>query len=171
MLLLEVDGYDKEQVEREMETVADLCLAAGALDVYVGSTPDTERRMWRPRQMIAEAFKAICPVQSLEDIVLPLAQIPKLVPELERLSAEYDVLIPCYGHAGDGNLHATPVKRPETPLEEWQARLPNLLGELYRAVAQLSGISAASTSGQAGTLAVGFGSGRHRAPAEDQVRL
>jgi glycolate oxidase len=139
MLLVEVDGYDQEQVEREMETVADLCLAAGALDVYVGNTPDTERRMWRPRQNLAEAFKAVSPVQSLEDIVVPLAQIPDLMPELERLSAKYGVLIPCYGHAGDGNLHATPVKRPETPLADWQAMLPSLLEELYRAVARLGG--------------------------------
>ena len=139
MLLIEVDGYDREQVEREMETVAELCLEAGALDVYVGNTPDTERRMWRPRQNLAEAFKAICPVQSLEDIVVPLARIPDLMPELERLSAKYDVLIPCYGHAGDGNLHATAVKRPETPLEAWQAKLPTLLEELYEVVARLGG--------------------------------
>jgi glycolate oxidase len=139
MLLVEVDGYDREQVEREMETVADLCLESGALDVYVGNTPDTERRMWRPRQNLAEAFKAISPVQSLEDIVVPLAQIPDLMPELERIAQEYDVLIPCYGHAGDGNLHATPIKRPEMPMEEWQAKLPLLLEDLYKAVARLGG--------------------------------
>jgi glycolate oxidase len=139
LLLIEVDGYDQEQVEREMETVADLCLQAGALDVYVGNTPDTERRMWRPRQNLAEAFKAISPVQSLEDIVVPLAQIPELMPELAQLSEKYGVLIPCYGHAGDGNLHATPVKPPEMTMEEWQVKLPALLGELYRAVARLGG--------------------------------
>jgi glycolate oxidase len=139
MLLVELDGYDREQVEREMETVADLCLAAGALDIYVGNTPDTERRMWRPRQNLAEAFKAVSPVQSLEDVVVPLAQIPDLMPELEQLSATYDVLIPCYGHAGDGNLHATPLKKPGMPLAEWQARLPLLLEDLYRAVARLGG--------------------------------
>jgi glycolate oxidase len=139
MLLVELDGYSQEQVEEQMELVADLCLEAGALDVYVGNTPDTERRMWRPREMIAEAFKAISPVQSLEDIVVPLAQIPDLMPELERLSQKYDLLIPCYGHAGDGNLHATPVKKPETPLAVWQERLPLLLEELYRAVARLGG--------------------------------
>ncbi len=139
MLLIEVDGYDAEQVEREMETVANLCLELGALDVYVGNTPDTERRMWRPRQNIAEAFKVISPVQSLEDVVVPMAQIPDLMPELERLAATYNVLIPCYGHAGDGNLHATVVKKPEMPMEEWQENLPDLLGDLYREVARLGG--------------------------------
>jgi glycolate oxidase len=139
MLLLEVDGSDAEQVEREMVTVAELCTAAGALDVYVGNTPETERRMWRPRQNLFEAFKVVSPVHSLEDVVVPLAQIPALMPELERLAAKYGVLIPCYGHAGDGNLHATPVKKPETPLGRWQAQLPALLTELYEAVARLGG--------------------------------
>jgi glycolate oxidase len=139
MLLIEVDGSSQEQVEAEFEAVAELCLERGALDVYVGNTPDTERRMWRPRQNLAEAFKAISPVQSLEDVVVPLAQIPALVDELARISARYDVLIPCYGHAGDGNLHATPVKRPETLMAEWQAKLPALLAELYSVVARLGG--------------------------------
>jgi glycolate oxidase len=139
MLLLEVDGYDREQVEGEMERVADLCLDAGALDVYVGNTPDTERRMWRPRQNLAEGLKAISTAQSLEDIVVPMAQIPALLPELERLSEKYDVLIPCFGHAGDGNLHTSPLKRPEMPLEKWESLLPDLLGELYGLAARLGG--------------------------------
>jgi len=139
MLLIEVDGYSESQVEAEYNSIVDLCLELGALDVYVGNTPTAERRIWRPRQDMAEAFKAVCPVQSLEDIVVPLARIPDLMPELERLSRQYDVLIPCYGHAGDGNLHATIVKRPESSIEEWQAKLPVILEDLYQVVAQLGG--------------------------------
>jgi glycolate oxidase len=139
MLLIEVDGYNREQVEAEYNAVVDICLEAGALDVYVGDSPTAERRMWLPRQNLAEAFKVVCPVQSLEDIVVPLAQIPDLIPELDRLSREYDVLIPCYGHAADGNLHATVVKRPEMPMEEWEEKLPAILNELYQVVARLGG--------------------------------
>jgi glycolate oxidase len=139
MLLIEMDGPSAEQVEAMCEPIVDLCLELGALDVYVGNTPANERRMWRVRENIAEAFKAICPVQSLEDIVVPLARIPELVAALEELSARYDVLIPCYGHAGDGNLHATPVKKPETSMEEWHEQLPALLSDLYREVARLGG--------------------------------
>ena len=59
MLLIEVDGYSREQVEAEYNAVVDICLEAGALDVYVGDNPATERRMWRPRQNLAEAFKVV----------------------------------------------------------------------------------------------------------------
>jgi glycolate oxidase len=139
MLLIEVDGPNDEQVEAIYDPIIDLCLELGALDVYVGNTPANERRMWHVRENIAEAFKAICPVQSLEDIVVPMAQIPELIPALEAISARYDVLIPCYGHAGDGNLHATVVKRPETSMVEWHEKLPAVLVDLYQAVARLGG--------------------------------
>ena len=49
------------------------------------------------------------------------------------------MLLPCYGHAGDGNLHATIIKQPETPMEEWEEKLPRILWDLYEVVAQLGG--------------------------------
>jgi glycolate oxidase len=139
LLLIEVDGPTPEQVEAVYEPIIDLCLELGALDVYVGNTPTHERRMWRLRENIAEAFKAICPVQCIEDIVVPLAQIPELMPVLEELALRYDVLLPCYGHAGDGNLHVTIVKKPETDMDEWHEKLPALQVDLYTAVRKLGG--------------------------------
>ena len=139
MLLVELDGSSRERVDEESQRIGEQFLEEGALDVYVGNTPTTERKMWAPRVNLAEAFKTVCPVQSLEDIVVPTARIPDLIRELERLAAKYDVLIPCYGHAGDGNLHATPVKKPETPLETWKEKLPQILTELYGVVFGLGG--------------------------------
>jgi glycolate oxidase len=47
--------------------------------------------------------------------------------------------IPCYGHAGDGNLHATLVKDPAMSMEEWETNEPLCLEELYRITAALGG--------------------------------
>lgn len=139
MLLIEVDGGSEAQVEKEYETIGELCLEHGALEVYVADNHTTQERVWSVRRNIAEAFKVYSPVQSLEDIVVPFAQIPDLMPELDRISEKYDVIIPCYGHAGDGNLHATIVKHPHTPIEVWEQQETAVLRDLYQAVAKLGG--------------------------------
>jgi len=139
LLLIEVDGSSAAQVEADLNTLVDLCLEAGALDAYVANTPTQITKMWHPRQVIAEALKVTYAEQSAEDLVMPMAQIPNLMPELDRLAARYPVLLPAFGHAGDGNIHVHIVKQPEAPAAEYKAALPALLEELYKAVARLGG--------------------------------
>lgn len=139
MLLIEVDGNDEAQLELQYEAIGETCLQHGALEVYVGDNSTTQERVWSVRRNIAEAFKVYSPVQSLEDIVVPLAHIPQLIREIDHLSKKYAVLIPSYGHAGDGNLHSTPIKPPDMALDAWEQTLPRILEDLYRSVAQLGG--------------------------------
>jgi len=139
MLLITVDGPDAGQVEREYEAIGELCLEAGAIEVYVADNFTTSERIWKVRRNIAEAFKVISPHQSLEDIVVPIANIAKVVDGLQEIKARYDVEIPCYGHAGDGNLHATPVMNPAWSLEKWHETLPRILTDLYKLTRDLGG--------------------------------
>ena len=46
----------------------------------------------------------------------------------------------CFGHAGDGNLHARLVKRPEAPLKGWPRKIDRALTELYRETKALGGM-------------------------------
>ncbi len=88
---------------------------------------------------MAEAFFALGGHQSIEDIVVPLAQIPDLIPHLRELEATYNVLMPCFGHAGDGNVHLHVIPRKVLSLQEWQTLLPRVLTDLYKRVAALGG--------------------------------
>ncbi len=139
MLLITVDGPEAEQVQGEYETIGEMCLAAGAVEVYVADNYTTSERIWKVRRNIGEAFNVISRRQSNEDIVVPVAAIPKVVAALGELSAKYGVRIPCYGHAGDGNLHATPVMNPAWSLERWHDTLPHILTDLYEVTAALGG--------------------------------
>jgi glycolate oxidase len=139
MLLISLDGPGDEQVQREYEAIGKLCLEADAIDVLVADTPSKSERFWKVRRNVAEAFKAISPHQSLEDIVVPISRIPEMVAGLEEISQRYDVQIPCYGHAGDGNLHATPVMNPQWTLEQWHDTLERLLVDIYKLASSLGG--------------------------------
>ncbi|MBF0499988.1 MAG: FAD-binding protein [Candidatus Riflebacteria bacterium] len=139
MLLITVDGQDAAQVEREYDVVGESCFACGALEVFVADNHTTSERVWKVRRNIAEAFKVQSPHQSLEDIVVPIAAIPKMVSGAAEIAKKWDIAIPCYGHAGDGNLHATPVMNPAWTDDEWHGKLPLILTDLYRLTVSLGG--------------------------------
>lgn len=139
MLLITVDGASVEQVEREYETIGQTCLSSGAVEVYVADNHTTSERIWKVRRNIPEAFAAISPHQANEDPVVPVAAIPDLVASLCEIADKYGVRIPCYGHAGDGNLHTRIVKDPEWTMEKWNEVLPRVLTDLYERTASLGG--------------------------------
>lgn len=139
MLLIEVDGNDEEEVYRAYEAIGEVCVARGAEPVYVADNRTTMDRIWNVRRNIAEALKVRSPRQSLEDIVVPTAAITAFMGRLEGIGGRFGVEIPCYGHAGDGNLHATVIKPAAWSEEEWHERLTAILGELYEASHALGG--------------------------------
>ncbi len=139
MLLITVDGFSERQVNDEYEAVGELCLEHGAIEVYVADNVTTTERVWKIRRNIGEAYNIISRRQSGEDIVVPPAQIPQMVAKLEELAAKYKLMIPCFGHAGDGNLHARIVSDPAWTNEYWKQLLPQILDELYELTAHLGG--------------------------------
>lgn len=139
MLLISVDGTDKSTVENEYESIGDFCMEAGAIEVYVADNPTTSERVWKVRRNIAEAYSIYSSRQCGEDIVVPPASIPEMVAKFVELSDKYDVIIPCFGHAGDGNLHARIVSAPSWSDDYWEETLPKILEDLYALTKKLGG--------------------------------
>ena len=139
MLLISVDGANEDEVERDYDIIGEEILQAGAIEVYVADNHTTSERIWKVRRNIAEAFNLISRHQSNEDIVVPTGEIPKLVEGLRALSKKYDVMMPCFGHAADGNMHIRIVKNPSWTTEKWHQTLTEILKELYALTMRLGG--------------------------------
>lgn len=75
----------------------------------------------------------------MEDIVVPISEIVEIAQEIQVIAQKYAIQIPCYGHAGDGNLHATIVKNPRHSYSQWLAIEHQILTELYQLVRQKGG--------------------------------
>jgi glycolate oxidase len=164
VLLISLDGTDDEKVMGECEVIGEHCLTAGATDIFIADNPRKSETLWKVRRNIVEAFKAVSPQQSCEDIVVPIAQIPAMVGGLKKLAEKYDLMIPCYGHAADGNLHATPVMNPAWTPGEWHEKLKELLMEIYGLTISLGG----TISGEHG---IGHKRKEHLAMFSDPVYL
>jgi glycolate oxidase len=139
MLLIEVDGSSDAEVEKGYDAIGNLCMENGAQEVYVADNYTTQERLWNIRRNFGEALILYSRRRSFEDVVVPIAAVPRLAEEIERISREYDVLIMIHGHAGDGNIHSNILMRDHDTEENFDRKLPIVQEELYRSVIALGG--------------------------------
>ena len=98
MLLIELDGNSKKELEEQYEVIGNLCMENGAIEVYIADNATTSERIWKIRRNIAEAWKQYSPDQSLEDVVVPISEIPKFMEKVREISQNTTyryVLWPC----------------------------------------------------------------------------
>jgi FAD/FMN-containing dehydrogenase len=136
MLLLEVDGL-AEQVEAEAARVAQACTEAGATEVLRAADEAERQELWRVRREISFGLMTIAGLKLNHDIVVPKARIPELFDLLGDLKRRFDVAIPSFGHAGDGNIHVNFMVEPDDAAAV--ARAHEAEDALFRGVVALEG--------------------------------
>jgi glycolate oxidase len=146
LLLVEVDGIGAGVVD-EAQRVEEACLAAGGRDLLRASEPDAREALWRVRREVSPSLKTIAPMKINHDVVVPRGRIPQLFALVERLRREFILTIPCFGHAGDGNIHVNVMVDPSDPVNLSRAR--DAERALFEGVVALEG----SISGEHG---IGF---------------
>jgi glycolate oxidase len=104
LLLSAVDGHPRD-VEARATALARFCREQGARPVLRARTPAEAEQLWRARKVISPALLKVKPQKVSEDVAVPLGAIPALISGLEEISRRRGLTIPCYGHAGDGNIH------------------------------------------------------------------
>ncbi len=137
-LLIQLDGNRRDGVQADMETVGEVCLAHGARDVLVAWDQRTRDRLWEARRLIIEALNHESPVNHMEDVVVPRAQIPALLQGVKAISARYGVRMVSFGHAGDGNVHINVLQDDLSP-RRWNALVPAVQEAVYRLTLSLGG--------------------------------
>lgn len=138
-ILLTFDGNTQEQVEHDMAIVADLCLDLGAIDAYIVDTDERKKSVWTARGAFLEAIKASTTQMDECDVVVPVDKVDTFIKFTHQLADEYDVRIPSFGHAGDGNLHIY-ICRDDLSLENWEQTLEKCFDRMYTKAEELGGL-------------------------------
>jgi glycolate oxidase len=99
------------------------------------------------RREVSPSLKRIAPLKINHDVVVPRGRIPQLFALVARLRRDFGLTIPCFGHAGDGNIHVNVMVNPVDP--EAIARALDAERALFEGVVALEG----SISGEHG---IGF---------------
>ena len=105
LLLLEQDGPDEAMARHDVETMAAICRDLGASSVQVARDAAERDALWAARRSVSAALGRLRPNKLGEDIVVPKSQVPAMIEEIGEIARRYELPIPVFGHAGDGNLH------------------------------------------------------------------
>ena len=146
MLIIEVDGVPAG-VEDEAGRVLEACRAAGALETRRAATAEERDAIWEARRELSYATRALRPKKINHDVVVPRGRVPALFDLIQQLHERHRLLIPCFGHAGDGNIHVNLMVDPADADEMARAAIAER--ELFEGVVGLEG----SISGEHG---IGF---------------
>ncbi len=136
-LLIILDASGSDEIDRFSEAVAEICMEKGALDVFVADSPEKQRQILDIRSKIYEVLKPN--VIEILDIVVPRGEIAKHVRKVHEVSRKYDIWLPTFGHAADGNVHTHIMKVRfkdgnfiPVPEEEWREKSDKVREELYQ---------------------------------------
>jgi D-lactate dehydrogenase (cytochrome) len=105
-------------VGREIDFCRSVFEAHGVERFEVADAPTAMDDLWQARKDLAYAVRSWDPdLEPLHpgDVTVPIGDYPALLRYVRDLAAEHDLLIPCFGHAGDGNLHYSPLVDPDDP--------------------------------------------------------
>ena len=138
-ILLTFDGNTEAQVQQDMGIVADLCLELGAIDAYIVDTDERKKSVWSARGAFLEAIKASTTEMDECDVVVPVNKVDEFIKYTHALSDEFQVRIPSFGHAGDGNLHVY-ICRDSLADSDWEKTLSACFDKMYAKAEELGGM-------------------------------
>ena len=136
-LLIEVDGFDPEQIMKECEGILNILEQFDTDEILFAESEAQKNTLWSLRRKVGEAVKAQSTYKE-EDTVVPRFALPELLHHVKKIGAKYGFKSVCYGHAGDGNLHVNIIKGDLSD-EMWNNELPIAIRELFTEVVKLGG--------------------------------
>ena len=142
-VLAEVDGDEVQALRARGELLEAL---GDARAIYAPGAAEEEqvRALWRWRAGVPYAVQASRGGKLSEDIVVPLDRLQEAIEGTLEIGARHRLAACSWGHAGDGNLHATMLLDPSDRAEI--ARAEDAATDLFELAAGLGG----SISGEHG---------------------
>lgn len=139
-LLIACDGHP-EAVKDEIRKVKEICEKNKAFFLDFTEDPKRIEELWKGRKQMLASLSVLKPefstIMLADDMAVPISKVPDAVKGFLEIQDKYDICIPPYGHAGDGNLHTKVLLDPENPDHWLQAE--KAVREIYDLVLKLGG--------------------------------
>lgn len=138
-LLIELDGNRLQQLSDECEKIYELLENYDIDEVYLAEDQFTKNKFWNLRKQINPALKnQFFPIKKA-DTVVPRASMIMLIEEIYQLASEMRLIVCCYGHAGDGNIHVNVLCAKNSNFQSWEKNAALCIEKIFKRVVELEG--------------------------------
>jgi glycolate oxidase len=136
-LLCELDGNDEEILMRDAERVMGVVEQFQVGEILFAETVAQKEELWKIRKNLSPAVNAYS-LSKAEDVVVPRANLQKLIVGIKEIGDAYGFNSVCYGHIGDGNLHIN-VMKEQISEADWNTKVVEGIGEIFKLTVSLGG--------------------------------
>lgn len=105
ILITDVDGDLEISLDKDLEIIEKVFKENGCFNFIIAKDEKESNDLWFSRRNCSQAITCYGSLKINEDITVPRSKLPVLLEKINEVSKKYDVLIPCFGHTGDGNVH------------------------------------------------------------------
>jgi len=105
LLIGDVDGNVTQEVDLQLEILERSFKENGAQDFVVAHDAKEREKLWYARRNASPSITIFGSKKLNEDISVPRSMLPEALKRIYEIGDRYGFKVPCFGHAGDGNIH------------------------------------------------------------------
>jgi len=105
LLIGDVDGNVEEEVAFQLTTLEASFKENNAQSFIVAKDDAHRNELWVARRNASPSITIFGSKKLNEDISVPRSMLPEALKNIYAIGKKYNFKVPCFGHAGDGNIH------------------------------------------------------------------
>jgi len=105
LLIGDVDGNVEEEINYQLNILENSFKEEGAKEFKVAKDKEEAEEIWFARRNASPSITIYGTKKINEDISVPRSKLPQALNGIYKIGKKYNLVVPCFGHAGDGNIH------------------------------------------------------------------
>ena len=145
ILVGDVDGNVLEEVNFQLNILEKSFKENGATKFTIAKDEEEAKNLWFARKNASPSVTIYGNKKLNEDISVPRSKLPDTLKAIYEIGARYNFKIPCFGHAGDGNIHVN-MMIDQSQIEKGHKAIKEIFEMVVKMGGTLSGEHGIGTS-------------------------
>ena len=120
ILVGDVDGSSQAEIDSQIATLKEAFAKYGSIGFIEAKDEEHGKSLWFARRNASPATAIYGTKKLNEDISVPRSKLPEALDAIYAIGDKYGFNVPCFGHAGDGNIHVNVMVKDKNNEKEME---------------------------------------------------